>query len=117
MSALFNDQPECQPERKEQVNFKLKFDKEILGQYKNEVELIMNGTVPDIGPRDTLTLKFDLNLEYFNCIDKIKTIIFLMEKEVPTEVSATEINYGRCLIQDLLLQISEIQKLIGKSQR
>ena len=99
-------------ERTEQVMFRIEFP----NKRKKELQkyLIRFGNFQWM-KGDTITIEYPLIGIYKNCIKQLDTILELLDKPGKLiSVDTEELNYSKCLIQNVFLKIEEIQNKLAK---
>ena len=105
MGKMFGWQKE---ERSEKLVFKIEVDESIR---KIVSDRITNLDSIKLYDGDTLTVSYELNLRYFECVEKLRAILDILKiDEGLVSVDTKELIYGRCLIQELLDTVHELRE-------
>ena len=65
--------------------------------------------VKDVGNEDTIEVTYAFTAEYYNVIEQFSLILNLLDKAYVSAVSTTELKHGKCLIQELLCKLEQLE--------
>lgn len=103
-----------QKERIEQVIFRIKFP----AKRKKELQKYLTRFGNFQWTKgDTITIEYPLIGTYKNCVKQLDTILELLDKPGKLiSVDTEELNYSKCLIQEVFLKMEEIQSKLTRKR-
>lgn len=101
------------PSRSEEVAFFLNLDADKAAKHKQAAKVILGGSDPaNVRDGDTLKLTYTLSIQYWgDVVTRLKAIQRILEDpNVLVSVSTEELKHGRCLIQDVCVELAKVQE-------
>jgi len=101
--------------RQEKLQFKVTLEKGHYDRYLPEVGKFIDTNNMVIRDGDTVRIDYSVYVDYFGEVnDRLEAILKLMSNgEGIVNCSHTELAYGRCLIEDILVKFRSIENKLG----
>lgn len=104
---------QIQPNRVEQVQFKINLTKKNFEQFKEQVQSMGFSSTINLGNDDTVLITYEFLIQYFNNINRnFQTIIDMIAAGIVINADIKETNHGICLIEQVLDKLKTIMRKI-----